>query len=193
MLRQRKLKNRCKHKSNNLCRVFIVNKVYLADFTLKTSLNFKMSDIGSEEFDEDEGINLGVSENRFLSSLHDRNCKANWQMSILSWMCQFLFDQSLLKSEIPFSIGWFSMSQPYPEKVDVKLQNFVQIFRLNARWRRGHLEIVSARQIDCLVIHKIIFSHAPFFPAHASTFVQKKTINDGGDCKSYIKRAPFVP
>lgn len=43
-----------------------------------------MSDIGSDEFEEDEGINLGVRQFAFaLFILCCRNGKANCQMSIL--------------------------------------------------------------------------------------------------------------
>lgn len=48
-----------------------------------------MSDIGSEEFEEDEGINLGVSENSF-TIVFAGDMKANWYMSILFRICQLL-------------------------------------------------------------------------------------------------------
>lgn len=42
-----------------------------------------MSDIGSDEFEEDEGINLGVSEYTFITVFADE-MEANSDMSILS-------------------------------------------------------------------------------------------------------------
>jgi len=42
-----------------------------------------MSDIGSEDFEEDEGINLGVSENTF-TTIFAGEMEANSYMSILS-------------------------------------------------------------------------------------------------------------
>lgn len=43
----------------------------------------KMSDIGSEDFEEDEGINLGVSKNTFVT-VFAGDIEVNSYMSILS-------------------------------------------------------------------------------------------------------------
>lgn len=66
-----------------------------------------MSDIGSEEFEEDEGINLGVSKNTFTTEFVGV-MEANSHMSILSRIlpaaleafkiCHLWFDNSPISS-----------------------------------------------------------------------------------------------